>query len=65
MRRGGGEASRRPSPDNRPDARQARRMRSCGAMRAPGAHASGNRRPSARRHAAGASARARRVSAGR
>lgn len=39
----------------------------CGAMRAPGAHASGNRRPSARRHAAGASARARarRVSAGR
>lgn len=45
----------------------ARRMRSCGAMRAPGAHASGNRRPSARRHAAGARARARarRVSAGR
>lgn len=39
----------------------------CGAMRASGAHASGNRRPSARRHAAGASARARarRVSAGR
>lgn len=37
----------------------------CDAMRAPGAHASGNRRPSARRHAAGASARARRVSAGR
>lgn len=37
----------------------------CDAMRAPGAHASGNRRPSARRHAAGARARARRVSAGR